>query len=154
MQLHWPWYNAQWLLELAVRMAIYYMHRVPSHCAHHCIDLVFVTLAPHTLHLVSDDVRQNIAQRTGNQWWAERLVPMMPGDRETLPRARMLQNTLQRQWNGFAPQSQVTASALLLCRLCPICPSAVESSRIASRNQFSAVRALTYICRRGVIKPM
>jgi hypothetical protein len=55
----------------------------------------------------ADDVRRNIVQRTGNQWWAERLVPILPGDKETLPRARMLQNTLRQQFDTSAPQSQV-----------------------------------------------
>ncbi|DBB07164.1 TPA: hypothetical protein ACH3X1_011734 [Trebouxia sp. C0004] len=56
--------------------------------------------------LVADDVRRNIVQRTGNQWWAERLVPILPGDREMLPRARMLQNTLRQQLDTSPPQSQ------------------------------------------------
>lgn len=56
--------------------------------------------------LVADRVRKDIVRRTGNQWWAERLVPILPGDRETLPRARMLQNTLRQQLDTSAPQPQ------------------------------------------------
>ena len=53
-------------------------------------------------------MRKDIVRRTGNQWWAERLVPILPGDRETLPRARMLQNTLRQQLDTSAPQPQVS----------------------------------------------
>ncbi|KAL0045149.1 hypothetical protein WJX82_010101 [Trebouxia sp. C0006] len=57
--------------------------------------------------LVADNVRKDIVRRTGNLWWAERLVPILPGDRETLPRARMLQNTLRQQLDTSAPQPQM-----------------------------------------------
>ncbi|KAL3145629.1 hypothetical protein ABBQ32_003173 [Trebouxia sp. C0010 RCD-2024] len=56
--------------------------------------------------LVADDVRRNILQRTGSQWWADRLVPVLPGDTETVPRARMLQQSLQQQWGTNQSLSQ------------------------------------------------
>ena len=65
-----------------------------------------------SVRAVTDDVRRSIAERTGNQWWAERLVPLLPGDREMLPRARTLQNSILRQWDSSAPVSQVTFHAL------------------------------------------
>lgn len=59
----------------------------------------------------ADDVRQNIRQRTGNQWWADRLVPTLPEDVETLPRARMLWGTLQQRFGNSDAPSQVQLSS-------------------------------------------
>ena len=58
--------------------------------------------------MIADDVRRNILQRTGNQWWADRLVPVLPGDFETVPRARMLQQSLLQQWDTNDPEAQAS----------------------------------------------
>ncbi len=79
-------------------------------------------------------MRKDIVRRTGNQWWAERLVPILPGDRETLPRARMLQNTLRQQLDTSAPQPQVSpviCTHVLSC-LALFCPVLVLSSLVLS----------------------
>lgn len=69
------------------------------------------------LHVCNvDDVRQNIRQRTGNQWWADRLVPTLPEDIETLPRARMLWGSLQQRMGTQSTPAQVIAIKHALLR--------------------------------------
>ena len=57
----------------------------------------------------ADDVRRAIKQRTGNQWWADRLVPVLPEDIETLPRAQMLWGSLQQRWQNPATDADSTS---------------------------------------------
>lgn len=60
--------------------------------------------------MTADDVRRNILQRTGSQWWADRLVPVLPGDTETVPRARLLQQSLLQQWGANQTLAQVAVT--------------------------------------------
>ena len=114
--------------------------------------LLFLSLL---LLLNADNVRKDIVRRTGNQWWAERLVPILPGDRETLPRARMLQNTLRQQLDTSAPQPQVSLSSVLnsclalpcLALSCLVLSCLVLSCLVLSGLTFCAVGAFG-MCRK------
>ncbi|KAK9815500.1 hypothetical protein WJX72_004714 [[Myrmecia] bisecta] len=91
---------------------------------------------------VADEVRQRIIRQTGNAGWAERLVPMQPGERSTAQRARLLLGTLTGQ---LAPQDRLLLSSgtgvFGLPNLAEI-PQVVDRLQAAVRNAMPKLREL------------